>query len=130
MKLDSNKATQQQCHLYLGLWKILFVEIWEQSNAFIHGKDSMSMKYEQTQLVNKPHEWIMVANGRLGHSQQYLANYSYEEIPAWKTTTMRETAQLLVKVLDNQEAYMLDKTQLRVIDYFGPIEHDKTNDDG
>jgi len=48
--INSDKAEQHLQNLHLGMWKILFTLIFEQCNIFVHGKDSMTMKYERKQL--------------------------------------------------------------------------------
>ena len=59
----------------------------------------------------------------------HLVNYSNDEILQWKTTTMKETVQLLVKAAALQEAHMLDNTQQRMTDFFDPIDFDTIEDD-
>ena len=84
MTINSDKAQQHLRHLHLGIWQILFIAIWEQRNIFLHGKDSISMKYELEKLTMELHEWKQVAGTPLGYQQTYLINYSNDEITQWK----------------------------------------------
>jgi len=67
MICNSDKAEQNVHHLHLGICLILFTSIWEQRNTFVHGKDSMTMKYEREQLETELQEWKRVAGTRVGH---------------------------------------------------------------
>jgi len=125
MKINSDKAEQYLRHLHLGIWRIPFTAVWEQRNIFLHGKDSISMKYVATEL----REWKQAAGSRLGYQQMYLVDYSNDDITQWKTGTIKETIHLLVKAAALQEAYMLDDTQQRMTDYFGPIDFNSMEDD-
>jgi len=59
----------------------------------------------------------------------YLVDYSNNEITQWKTTTMKETVQLLVKTVALQEAYMLDDTQQRMTEFLTQLNYNSIDDD-
>jgi len=63
MTINSHKVKQHLHHIHIGIWKILFGLIWEQQNIFIHGKDSITMEYEHTQLENELIKWQRVVKG-------------------------------------------------------------------
>ena len=129
MKINSDKAEQHLRHLHIGIWQVLFTAVREQRNIFLHGKDSISMKYKREILTTELWEWKRVPGSRLGYQQMYLVNYSNDEITHWKTTTMKETIHQLVKAAALQEAYMLDIAQQRMTDFFDPIDFDSIKDD-
>ena len=93
MQINSDKAEQYLRHLHLGIWRILFTAVWEQRNIFLHGKDSISMKYEREKLTTELRKWKWVAGSRLGYQQMYLVDYINDDITQWKTAT-KETIHL------------------------------------
>ncbi len=77
--------------------------------------------YERQQLTEELREWKRQSDARLGYRQRYLTRYKLQEVHQWKTTTMRETVNLLVKAADNYRTSLLDPTQRRVTNFFHPI---------
>ena len=123
--IHSSKHPEQKLnHLYRGLWITLFKTIWEKRNDDLHGKNNVVEAYERQQLMNELIEWKEQSHSRLGADQQYLTNYSSEDITKWRTTTMRENVKLLVKAAQNHNAELLGTNQRRIHEYFTPMNLD------
>ena len=86
------------------------------------------MKYEREQLEFELIEWKRVANTRLCYHTVFSGLQKIWD-KTWKTTTMKETVQLLFKAAASQEAHLLDENQQRITDFFDPIDFGSIDND-
>lgn len=72
-------------HLYRGLWEKLFEPVWATRNTIKHGDDSYISRTERENFIKTLRDWKMNAGTRLGANQQYLVDFSYDDITTWPT---------------------------------------------
>ena len=102
----------------------LFEAVWEQLNEMLHGKNGIVDVYERQQLIAEMKEWKHQAHTRLGSKQQFLVTFTDDEILRWRTATIREHLKLITQASKNYNNIILDKDQLRITDFFVPIDFD------
>ena len=67
-------------HLHLGLWRILFAQVWELRNKHNHCTKSVTATYERNQLLVELREWKRTGPEKLGAHQSYLAEYDLADM--------------------------------------------------
>ena len=66
---------------------------------------------------------------RLASNQQFLINYTMQEIHSWTLATLSKTVNLLVTAALNFRSLKLDKTQTLITEYFTPRLYNNNESD-
>ena len=118
IEMSRDHPEQRLAHLQVGLWKVLFGSVWDNRNTILHGKSSLTDKYERRKLLDELAEWRQNSARRLGANQQYLIDYTMDEARGWTTPCLREHINLIVRATQNHTARLLDISQPRITDFF------------
>ena len=120
--IEDDKPMVKLTHLHIGLWKVLFSSVWETRNTILHGKDSITRRYERATMIGELAEWKRQAPAMLGSKQVCLAAYSMQDAIRWSTTLMKETLKLLSTAARNYKEFVDNGTsQTRLTDFFHQV---------
>ena len=87
-------------------------------NTILHGKSSLTNKYERCKLLDELAEWRQNSAYRLGANQQYLIDYTMDEARGWTTPCLRKHINLIMRAAKNHTARLRDTSQPRITDFF------------
>ena len=94
--------------------------IWDNRNTVLHGKSSLTDKYERCKLLDELAKWRRNSAYQLGANQRYL-EYTMEEARGWTKPCLQEHINLIVRAAKNHTARLLDTSQPRISDFFPTI---------
>ena len=99
--LEESDPNSMMKHLHLGLWKILFAQVWELRNKHNNCAESIADIYERNQLLAELHEWRRVGPERLGAHQAYLAECDPKDMQQQQTASLRTRIEILTLAARN-----------------------------
>ena len=107
--------------LHLGLWRILFAQVWELRNKHNNHTESIASVYERNQLVQELREWKRTRTTRLGAHQSYLAEYDLVDIQRQQTSSLKTRIEILTIAARNWRKSCKSGQKL-ITQYFIPDE--------